>query len=63
MVSFDDFNNQCFIQMELEIKTVPKNASSTLKTYGFKRDEFFNGELKKYFWTKIVCIFKQKIIK
>ena len=46
VVSFDNSTNKCYIQMELEIKAVPKYEKSTLKTYEFKRKEFFNGDLK-----------------
>lgn len=47
VASFDDITNQCFVQMELEIKPLPKNENSTLKTYEFKRDEYLKGELKQ----------------
>ena len=46
VVSFDNSTNKCYVQMELEVKAVPKDEKSTLKTYEFKRKEFFNGDLK-----------------
>ena len=46
IVGFDNSTSKCYLQMELELKPVPKNQSSTLKTYEFKRDEFFKGYLK-----------------
>ena len=46
MLSFDNSTNKCYVQMELEVKAVPKDEKNTLKTYEFKRKEFFNGDLK-----------------
>lgn len=39
--------------MDLELKAVPKDEKSTLKTFEFKGKEFFNGELKLFNLTSI----------
>ena len=54
VVAFDNSTNKCYIQMELDLKPVAKNQSSTLKTYEFKRDEFYNGCLI-IFWNYLIC--------
>lgn len=43
IAGFDYSNNNCFIQMESEIKPVPRDENSTFKTYEINKRDYHKG--------------------